>query len=268
MSNYTRYNNRAKMATSTVQPKAEYFTTATAHTGVVTHTKFVYGMPTKRSKKAVHRIWVRITTTEGWTLMGYIGSADKVDELPAIKKGNIIVTEPIILSDWNRAAGRDERSKDYDRALRGKIVHGTAAATAVAAAAPVPAAPVVKDYSDFAMPPVFALINPEGCTAIVFVPNPWNPNHVMTREMDRDSVDGIWRWSRGNTLDKKDAVDEWKHLVSEGYTSRDVIAKPMNGDLGDRPAWDLFASYFSMATNRFANLVAAHDGNYPRKTNA
>lgn len=267
MSNYTRYNNRAKMATSTVQPKAEYFTTATAHTGVVTHTKFVYGMPTKRSKKAVHRIWVRITTTEGWTLMGYIGSADKVDELPAIKKGDIIATEPIILSDWNRAAGRDERSKDYDRALRGKIVHGTAAATAVAAAAPVPAAPLVEDYSDFAMPPLFALINPKGNTAIVFVPNPWNLNHVMIREMDRGSVDGIWRWSRGNTLDKQDAVNEWKHLVSEGWTSRDVIAKPMNGDLGDRPAWDLFASYFSMATNRFANLVAAHNG-YPRKTNA
>jgi hypothetical protein len=268
MSNYTNY----KRTNSTVQPKAEYFTTATAHTGVVTHTKFVYGMPTKRSKKAVHRIWVRITTTEGWTLMGYIGSADKVDELPAVKKGDIIVTEPFILSVWKRVAGRDERSKDYDRALRGKIVRGTAAATAVAAAAPVPAAPVVavknaEDYSDFAMPPVFALIDPEGDTAFVFVPNPWHPKYVMVREMNREHNDGIWRWSRGNTLDKQDAVDEWKRLVSEGWTSRDVIAEPMNGD-GDRPDWDRFASYFSMATNRFANLVASYHGEYPRKTNA
>ena len=264
MSNYTNYKRTNPLGCA-IQPKPEHFTTATAHTGIVSHTKFVYGLPTRKSKKEVHRIWVRIATTEGWTLMGYIGSADKVDDLPAIKKGDTIVTEPIILSNWNRHEGRDERSKEYDRALRGKIVRGTAAADAIHAAAPTP---VVENYSDFAQPPVFALINPEGNTAIVFVPNPWKPTYVMTREMDRNSVDGIWHWSRGNTLDKQDAIKEWNHLVSEGYTSRDVIAQPLNGDPENRPAWDRFATYFSMANNRFSNLVAANGSNYPRKTTA
>jgi hypothetical protein len=242
---------------TTIEPKAEYFQTATAHSGIITHHKTVYGMPTRKSGTEVWRVWVRILTTEGWTLMGYIGSTDKELDLPKIKKGDSVELDPLILSDWKRELGKDERPKDFARTLTGKILR------APRVIVPSVAAPV--DYSDFAMPPVFALINRDGDGATIFVQNPWHPEHVFTREMVLH-VDGQWRWSCGNTLTSPEAVSEWDFLVAQGHTPRDVIKSPLNGTPANYSVADEFACNFSMGSYQFKYLVAAHGGNYPRKT--
>jgi hypothetical protein len=242
---------------TTIEPKAEYFQTATAHSGIITHHKTVYGMPTRQSGTEVWRVWVRILTSEGWTLMGYIGSTDKELDLPKIKKGDSVELDPLILSDWKRELGKDERPKDFARTLTGKILR------APRVIVPSVAAPV--DYSDFAMPPVFALINRDGDGATIFVQNPWHPEHVFTREMVLHN-DGQWRWSCGNTHTSPEAVSEWDFLVAQGHTPRDVIKSPLNGTPANYSAADEFACNFSMGSYQFKYLVVAHGGNYPRKT--
>ena len=253
---------------TTIEPKPEYFQTATAHSGIITHHKTVFGMPTRKSKTEVWRVWVRILTSEGWTLMGYIGSTDKELDLPSIKKGDTVILDPFILSDWKREPGRDERSKDFARTLTGKILRAPRVIVPSAAALGVSKpTPVVQDFSDFAMPPVFALINPDGDGATIFVPNPWNREHVFTREMGLCD-DGQWRWSCGNTLDSPEAVRQWDSLVAQGHTPRDVIKLPLNGTPANYnySAEDEFACNFSMGSYQFKYLVTAHGGNYPRKT--
>lgn len=119
-------------------------------------------------------------------------------------------------------------------------------------------------YSDFDMPRVIALMNPNGRKATVFVPNPWSVDRVLIRTMTRDE-DGIWRFHCGAALTTMTARTTWKHLVAEGCTTRDVIKEPLNND--NRPAVDLFATNFSMATTRFAYLADLYRV-YPRKINA
>lgn len=119
-------------------------------------------------------------------------------------------------------------------------------------------------YSDFDIPRVIALMNPNGRKATVFVPNPWNADCVLIRTMTCDE-DGIWRFHRGEALPKNTARDTWKRLRAEGCTTRDVIKEPLNND--NRPAVDLFATNFSMATSRFAYLANLYRV-YPRKINA
>lgn len=252
---------------TTTEPKTEYFQTATAHSGIITHHKTVFGMPTRASGTEVWRVWVRILTSEGWTLMGYIGSTDKELDLPTIKKGDSVELDPFILSDWKREPGRDERSKDFARTLTGKILRAPRGIVPSAAALGVSKpTPVVEDFSDFAMPPVFALINPDGDSAQIFVPNPWNREHVFTRVMGL--MDGQWRWSCGNTLTSPEAVRHWDYLVAQGHTPRDVIKLPLNGTPANYnySAEDEFACNFSMGSYQFKYLVTAHGGNYPRKT--
>jgi len=243
---------------TTTEPKAEYFQTATAHSGIITHHKTVFGMPTRKSKTEVWRVWVRILTSEGWTLMGYIGSTDKELDLPKIKKGDSVELDPLILSDWKREVGKDERSKDFARTLTGKILRAPHVRSFVASIA-------CWDYSDFAMPPVFALCNRDGDGAVIFVPNPWHPEHVFTRAMVLHN-DGQWRWSCGNTLTSPEAVREWDFFVAQGHTPRDVIKSPLNGTPANYSAADEFAFNFSMGSFQFKYLVVAHGGNYPRKT--
>jgi len=250
------------MTNNTTQPKPEYFTTATAHSGTVLHHKAVYGYPTRKSKTQVWRVWVRIRTNEGWNLMGYIGNANTELALPEIKKGDRVELDPLILSDWNRSAERDERPKDFARTLTGKILRPSGVAVAPAYTAPN------SDFSDFDMPPVFALIHPDTPNnATIFVPSPWNTATVLTRSMTRDS-DGIWRWSQGCGRTKDDARSLWQELIELGCTPRNVITEPLNddGSFPHRPE-DRFATNFAMSTTSFANLVRVHKG-YPRKPNA
>lgn len=248
------------MTNNTTQPKPEHFTTATAHSGTILHRKNVYGYPTRKSKAQVWRVWVRIRTDEGWNLMGYIGNANTELALPEIKKGDRVELDPLVLSDWNRSAERDERSKDFARTLTGKILRPSGVAVAPAYTAPN------SDFSDFDMPPVFALINPDGDAATIFVPNPWNADAVLVRVMQEDS-DGIWRWTHGDSRTKADARSTWNKLAEAGYTSRDVIKEPLNDESFLHSPEDRFATNFAMSTTSFANLVRVNKG-YPRKPNA
>lgn len=248
------------MTNNTIQPKPEHFTTATAHSGTVLHRKNVYGYPTRKSKAQVWRVWVRIRTDEGWNLMGYIGSANTELALPEIKKGDRVELDPFILSDWNRSAGRDERSKDFARTLTGKIMRPSGVTVGPAYTAPN------SDFSDFDMPPVFALINPDGDAATIFVPSPWNAATVLTRVMQKDS-EGIWRWLHGESRPKENARSTWNLLVEAGCTSRDVIKEPLNKESYPCKPEDRFATNFAMSITSFADLVRVHKG-YPRKPNA
>ena len=248
------------MTNNTIQPKPEHFTTATAHSGTVLHRKNVYGYPTRKSKAQVWRVWVRIRTDEGWNLMGYIGSANTELALPEIKKGDRVELDPFILSDWNRGAGRDERSKDFARTLTGKIMRPSGVTVGPAYTAPN------SDFSDFDMPPVFALINPDGDTATIFVPSPWNAATVLIRVMEKDS-EGIWRWLHGDSRLKVNARSTWNLLIDAGCTSRDVIKEPLNKESYPCKPEDRFATNFAMSITSFADLVRVHKG-YPRKPNA
>lgn len=245
------------MTNNTTQPKPEHFTTATAHSGTVLHHKNVYGYPTRKSKTQVWRVWVRIRTTEGWNLMGYIGSANTELALPEIKKGDRVELDPLILSDWNRSAERDERPKDFARTLTGKILRPSGVTVGPAYTAPN------SDFSDFDMPPVFALINPDSEYATIFVPSPWNSNAVLTRSMTRDA-DGIWRWMDGDSRPKADARALWNELIENGCTPRDVIKEPLNKESYPCKPEDRFATNFAMSTTCFADLVRVNKG-YPRK---
>lgn len=259
--------NTMNSTINTVQPKPEYFTTPTAHSGTVLNHKNVFGKPTRKSNTEVWRVWVRILTTEGWVLMGYIGSAATETALPAIRKGVRVELDPIILSDWKRVAGMDERSKDFSRTLKGMIV-GYQSPTAPSGA--IGSAPKnSNDYSDFAMPPVFALI--KGNDAVVFIPNPWKPNHVMTRSINNLYTGGTWWFdSAYNTLTKDSAVEDWEHLVSNGYNARNLMKDRLNwyGKNTNCSDLDMFAILFSRDEYKtFDKLVAAMGGDYPRKTN-
>jgi len=249
-----------------IEPKPDYFKTPTAHSGTVLNHKTVYGHPTRKSKTQVWRVWVRIKTSEGWTLMGYIGAADTELALPKIRKGDHVELDPLVLSDWKREVGRDERPKDFARTLTGKILR--APRVVVPSAAALGANPITpipkKHYEDFAMPPVFALISSDGGRATIFVPNPWASSEVLVRYSRHDD-DGIWRFQQGKTLDRNDAVEMWNTLVGEGCIARDIIENPLN-DSSSSDA-DEFASNFSMKTTFFGDLIRVYGG-YPRKTNA
>jgi len=239
-------------STSNPHPRPDYFKTPTAHKGIVSHCKNVYGYPTRKSKTQCWRVWVRIKTSEGWTLMGYIGNATDEKSLPAVKKGDRVEVDPIILCGRSSLPDRDERPLDFDRQLTGKIIR-TPRVT-----------PNENYYEDFDIPPVFALIAPDGETAHIFVPNPWDNREVRCHTMKRYN-DGIWRFTNGNHLAHGVAVDTWNRLVGERWTPRDVLENPLNDSSSSNA--DEFASNFSMATNYFSNLVKVYGG-YPRKQNA
>jgi hypothetical protein len=249
------------MSNTTMQINPDHFVKPTAHRGIVSHCKNVFGLPHRKSKTQCWRVWVRIKTDEGWTLMGYIGNATDEKSLPTVKKGDRVEVDPIILSDWKRVEGKDERPKDFARTLTGKIIRTPR--VIVPSAAALGATPK-NNYEDFDIPPVFALVTADGETAHIFVPNPWYRDEVRYRCMKRYN-DGIWRFTHGNDFAREVAVDNWNQLVDEGCTSRDIIENPLKDSSSSNA--DEFASNFSMTTNYFSNLVKAYGG-YPRKQNA
>jgi hypothetical protein len=251
------------MSNTTMQINPDYFKTLTMHRGIVSHCKNVFGLPHRKSKTQCWRVWVRIKTDEGWTLMGYIGNATDEKSLPAVKKGDRVELDPIILSDWKRVEGKDERPKDFARTLTGKIIRTPR--VIVPSAAALGATPK-NNYEDFDIPPVFALITADGETAHIFVPNPWHREEVLYRCMKRYD-DGIWRFTHGNSLLRGVAVNTWNRLVGEDCTSRDIIENPLNGEFEPFNNADQFASNFSMKTTFFRDLVKIY-GDYPRKQNA
>ena len=146
------------------RPKKEYYTRPFNISGKIVELYPVYGVPVKSMKnfnapktvrvngkdftpssskdspywKDSAKVWrwrVRIQTTEGWMLMGYIGSVKAKEELPKILLGDTAFIENLILSvvvggvrtQYDRNANKevdvpmDYRANRYDRQLHGKV---------------------------------------------------------------------------------------------------------------------------------------------------
>ena len=146
------------------RPKREYYARPFNISGKIVELYPVYGVPVKSMKnfnapktvrvngkdftpssskdspywKDSAKVWrwrVRIQTTEGWMLMGYIGSVKTKEELPKIILGDTAFIENLILSvvvggvrtQYDRNANKevdvpmDYRSNRYDRQLHGKV---------------------------------------------------------------------------------------------------------------------------------------------------
>ena len=146
------------------RPKKEYYTRPFNISGKIVELYPVYGVPVKSMKnfnapktvrvngkdytpssskdspywKDSAKVWrwrVRIQTTEGWMLMGYIGSVKAKEELPKIILGDTAFIENLTLSlvvggmrtQYDRNANKevdvpmDYRSNRYDRQLHGKV---------------------------------------------------------------------------------------------------------------------------------------------------
>lgn len=146
------------------RPKKEYYARPFNISGKIVELYPVYGVPVKSMKnfnapktvrvngkdytpssskdspywKDSAKVWrwrVRIQTTEGWMLMGYIGSVKAKEELPKILLGDTAFIENLILSvvvggvrtQYDRNANKevdvpmDYRANRYDRQLHGKV---------------------------------------------------------------------------------------------------------------------------------------------------
>lgn len=146
------------------RPKKEYYARPFNISGKIVELYPVYGVPVKSMKnfnapktvrvngkdytpssskdspywKDSAKVWrwrVRIQTTEGWMLMGYIGSVRAKEELPKILLGDTAFIENLILSvvvggvrtQYDRNANKevdvpmDYRANRYDRQLHGKV---------------------------------------------------------------------------------------------------------------------------------------------------
>ena len=146
------------------RPKREYYARPFNISGKIVELYPVYGVPVKSMKnfnapktvrvngkdftpssskdspywKDSAKVWrwrVRIQTTEGWMLMGYIGSVKAKEELPKILLGDTAFIENLILSvvvggvrtQYDRNANKevdvpmDYRANRYDRQLHGKV---------------------------------------------------------------------------------------------------------------------------------------------------
>lgn len=146
------------------RPKKEYYARPFNISGKIVELYPVYGVPVKSMKnfnapktvridgknytpssskdspywKDSAKVWrwrVRIQTTEGWMLMGYIGSVKAKEELPKIILGDTAFIENLTLSlvvggvrtQYDRNANKevdvpmDYRSNRYDRQLHGKV---------------------------------------------------------------------------------------------------------------------------------------------------
>ena len=146
------------------RPKKEYYARPFNISGKIVELYPVYGVPVKSMKnfnapktvrvngkdftpssskdspywKDSAKVWrwrVRIQTTEGWMLMGYIGSVKAKEELPKIILGDTAFIENLILSvvvggvrtQYDRNTNKevdvpmDYRANRYDRQLHGKV---------------------------------------------------------------------------------------------------------------------------------------------------
>jgi hypothetical protein len=121
----------------TPKPRGEYFVSRFNISGTVVSAVAVYERPTKnyKYKTKVWRWRVRIKTSEGWMLMGYIGNGQRQEELPPLRVGDVVEIRDLVLSretggGWaqqNKVIGKplDYRSNLFSRQLHGKIKRGS-----------------------------------------------------------------------------------------------------------------------------------------------
>jgi len=121
----------------TPKPRGEYFVSRFNISGTVVNAVAVYERPIKnyKYKTKVWRWRVRIKTSEGWMLMGYIGNGQRQEELPPLRVGDVVEIRDLVLSrvtggDWaqqNKVIGKplDYRSNLFSRQLHGKIKRGS-----------------------------------------------------------------------------------------------------------------------------------------------
>jgi len=117
----------------TPKPRGEYFVSRFNISGTVVNAVAVYERPIKnyKYKTKVWRWRVRIKTSEGWMLMGFIGNGQRQEELPPLRVGDVVEIRDLVLSrvtggDWaqqNKVIGKplDYRSNLFSRQLHGKI---------------------------------------------------------------------------------------------------------------------------------------------------
>lgn len=269
-----RPNTNTMAPTTDIDPK--YFTTPHPHRGEVLNAKNVFGPKTRKDTDSVWRVWVRIRTTEGWTLMGYIGEKQREIELPSVMRGDKVTLDPLILSDYRRMAGKDERPKDFSRQLHGKILRGGTGVTRRVASKSVlmpyenPLAEQEKEMRDsFDCPKVWAMKSKCGQSCVGFVPNIFKPNElasfgVTSFSLDTTEAKPVWRWRGTLWIAKDAAVEKWGALVAQGYGDKfDLIADPLNADECDRHPADRYATLYSGQSNNFPSLV--NGGWFPRK---
>ena len=129
----------AHLATNThsPRPRGEYFVSRFTITGTVISAVAVHGRLTKnyRNKKLFWRWRVRIHTSEGWMLMGYIGTGETREDLPPLRVGDTVEVRDLVLSrltggawaERNAVVGAplDYRSNLFSRQLHGTIKRGT-----------------------------------------------------------------------------------------------------------------------------------------------
>lgn len=289
-------NTTATIPANSINP--DYFKTAHAHEGVVRNLKNVYGPLTRNSMVSAWRVWVRIVTTEGWVLMGYIGNAATEAELPKVVKGDKVVLEPLVLSSWNRVDGKDERPADFSRTLRGKIVRGAAAAAPAtvpltnkplatgvnfaaapaATSAPAPRRPSRRWHEkqnqalrdSLAIPAIWCLTNTTDESHLkVFLPNVWNGSYEIHEYRRNDA--GLWIFRQGRSCVRKDdAVAQWKSDESSGeWGNRHNITQTIdvheifNGWIGEHPA-DRYARL--LGSTDFVTLTKTFGNSFPRKS--
>jgi len=121
----------------TPKPRGEYFVSRFNISGTVVDAVAVYERPIKnyKYKTKVWRWRVRIKTSEGWMLMGFIGNGQRQEELPPLRVGDVVEIRDLVLSrvtggDWaqrNKVIGKplDYRSNLFSRQLHGKIKRGS-----------------------------------------------------------------------------------------------------------------------------------------------
>lgn len=119
------------------KPRGEYFVSRFNISGTVVNAVAVYERPIKnyKYKTKVWRWRVRIKTSEGWMLMGFIGNGQRQEELPPLRVGDVVEIRDLVLSrvtggDWaqqNKVIGKplDYRSNLFSRQLHGKIKRGS-----------------------------------------------------------------------------------------------------------------------------------------------
>jgi len=121
----------------TPKPRGEYFVSRFNISGTVVNAVAVYERPIKnyKYKTKVWRWRVRIKTSEGWMLMGFIGNGQRQEELPPLRVGDVVEIRDLVLSrvtggGWakqNKVIGKplDYRSNLFSRQLHGKIKRGS-----------------------------------------------------------------------------------------------------------------------------------------------
>lgn len=277
---YANHMKKTNTMPTATKINPDYFKTPHPHEGIVSHSKPVHGPKTRKDTKSVWRVWVRIRTTEGWTLMGYIGETDKELDLPTIRRGDTVKVDPIVLSDWNRYDGKDERPKDFSRQLHGKIVRSKSTAvlapTATSGLTPNPRKRKEDELRDsFDCPKVWAMKSKCGNFCVGFVPNVFNINFpqeqfgVASFSIDTTEAKPVWRWLGTMWIAKDKAVEKWGELVAQGYGDKfDLITDPLNADDCDRHPADRYATLYSGQTNNFPSLVRGgweRENKFPRK---